>query len=106
MEKTVEKMVDNQVWYGDRGKKKGTNVAMIYSKPLMAMGIVVLIPTLVSIFSTKSQSPAKKRKRDTCRKPGTASATPGIHPFSNPSCKYFRTRAHFRGSLYRWKTCM
>ena len=66
----------------------GTNVVAIYSKPVMVMGTVVLIPTLVLIFSTKSQSPAKKRKRDTCRKPGTASAIPGIHPLSNPPRKY------------------
>src|SRR5258707_7290695 len=84
----------------------GRNVVKIYSRLQMPMGIMVLIPTVVLILNSESASPTKNRNRETWRQPGTASATIGMYPSSNPSYKYCRSRALFRGSLYRLKTCM
>ena len=62
----ADKRLENELWYGDAGRNMGTNVMVIYSELLKAMGTVVLIPTVMLRFSTRSQSPAKKRKRDKC----------------------------------------
>ena len=81
-------------------------VVMIYSRPQMPMGTTVLIPTVVLILNREPVSPTKNRNRETWRQPGTASATIGMYHPSHPSYKYCRSRALFRGSLYRLKTCM
>src|SRR5258708_38879165 len=84
----------------------GRKVDKIYSRLQRPMGTVVLIPTVVLILNSESASPSKNRNRETWRQPGTASATIGIYHPSHPSYKYCRSRALFRGSLYRLKTCM
>src|SRR6267154_269123 len=68
------------------------------------MGTMVVNPTVVLIFSSESPSPTKNRNRDKWRRPGTASATVGRCHFSNPSRKYCRSRALFKGSESLWKT--
>ncbi len=84
----------------------GRNVVKIYSRPQMPMGTIVLIPTVVLILNSESESPTKNKNRETWRQPGTASAIIGMYHPSHPSYKYWRSRALFRGSLYRLKTCM
>src|SRR5216684_4265036 len=81
----------------------GRKVVKIYSRPQMPMGTIVLIPTVVLILNSKSPRPPKKRNRETWRQPGIASATLGMYHPSHPSYKYCRSRALFRGSLYRLK---
>src|SRR5216684_1442300 len=82
----------------------GRNVVRIYSRLQMPMGIIVLIPTAVLILNNESASPTKNRNRETWRQPGMASATIGMYHPPHPSYKYCRSRALFRGSLYRLKT--
>jgi len=55
---------ENEFWYGDCGYITGANVVKIYRIPVIPMGIVVLIPTAVLIFSTESQSPTKNRNNE------------------------------------------
>jgi|SRR5712672_93139 len=58
----------------------GANIVKMYSNPVIPIGILVLSPTVVLVFRAESQRPPKKRNRDTCRSPGTASATTGMYP--------------------------
>ena len=67
----------------------------MYSKPHIPIGIVVLSPIVVLMFSVASARPAKNRKSDTCRRPGTASAAIGMYHPSDPSDKYCRIRELF-----------
>src|SRR6267154_824203 len=97
---------ENEFWYGDCGYMIGAKIVKIYRRTPTPMGIMALNPTLVLIFSRESTSPAKNRNRDMWRRPGTASATLGMYHLSDPSCKYCRRRAPFKGSLYCWKTRM
>ncbi len=41
----------------------GANVVKMYNNPLMPMGTVVLMPTVVFVLNTVSQRPTKKGKR-------------------------------------------
>jgi hypothetical protein len=82
------------------------NVMKMYSRPLTPMGTMVLRATFGLIFSSEPPSPAKNRNRETWRNPGTASATFGMYNLSHPSYKYCRSRELFKGSPYRWKTCI
>src|SRR5258708_38593508 len=84
----------------------GRKVVKIYSRPQMPMGTIVVIPTVVLILNNESASPMKNKNRERWRQPGMASATIGMYHASHPSYKYCRSRALFRGSLYRLKTCM
>jgi len=62
---------ENEFWYGYSGYMIGANVVKMYNNPLMPMGTVVLMPTVVFVLNTVSQRPTKKGKRDTCKRLGT-----------------------------------
>ena len=56
---------ENEFWYGDCGYITGAKIVRMYINPLIPMRIVVLSPTAVLMFITKSPSPMKNRKRET-----------------------------------------
>ena len=98
---------ENEFWYGDCGYTTDANVEKMYRMPQIPIGTVVLVltPTAMLMFSTKSPSPTKNRNREKCRRPGTASATAGMYHFSQPSCKYCRSRALLRGCTVGRRAC-